>query len=244
MKKVEIIFKEDTHQYFDNITGDEYLSVTKFISQFHEEFPEEEAAEKKAKKLKTTKEEILALWRRINKEATVYGHEVHNMLENYLKNGIEPTSPRWSKLINNFKRIKFSGELLSEYRVYHDEAKICGTMDLGEVFKDKKLVNIYDFKTNARTGIELQYPADNMYKKYMFPPFEEMPDKNFYHYQVQLCLYGYLWERAGYEIGTVKILWIQPETFQIIPIECDYEYMRPKIIKALEMRKNQIGLYN
>lgn len=241
MKKLKIKFIEESHKYYDEDTGKELISVTTLLHKYCNEFPEDEAATKYAAKRNLNKEDVIKQWREYNKQSTEYGSMVHLTLENYLKENKLPDTLKEKKLIENFDKLNLvtsdKEELLSEYRVYHPEALICGTMDLGILNKEDKIIKIRDFKTNRR-GIDFVSEKNPMYYKYMKPPLEHYHDSNYYHYQLQMSIYGYFWELRGYTVGDMQILWINPDTYQIVPI--GIEYVKNDVEKLVSLRLKEV----
>lgn len=222
--KVNIIFEEKSHQYFDADSGEEYISVTKFLSKF-KSFDKDYWAEYKAKQNNTTKEEILRQWDEIALEATTKGKKYHLALENLIKKG--EFDKNYEKFLNSFIDIGFKGKLISEKLVYHKKTKIAGTSDIIEYFPDEKLINIIDLKTNKKIDYQ------NEYKQKMIH-LTHLDDCNYNVYTLQLTLYAYFCEEMGLKVGNLKLLWVNPKTelIEIIPVE----YRREDVKKMFEYR--------
>lgn len=212
-KKINIQFEEEAHIYYDKDTKIEFTSVTTFLSEFKNKFDEEYWSKKKAKERGVSQEEVLAEWAEISRVACEYGTNVHNALEQYVLTGEETCE--YPNLIDNFKELRkeYKHRLLPEKVMYDGDVLLAGTMDLGEVDVDNKRIWVRDYKTN-RKGIE-----KNSFGKYMQYPCNKLPDASFYHYALQLSVYGYMWEKHGYSVEGTEILYIHPETyeFEIIP---------------------------
>lgn len=79
-----LYFDEGPHKYTDTL-GNEYLSVTTLIGNYHEKFDKKYWARIKAKEQGKTERQIIAEWDRINKEATTRGTAKHNAIEDAIK---------------------------------------------------------------------------------------------------------------------------------------------------------------
>lgn len=214
MNKIEcpVIFEPITHTYTLKSTGDKLISGTTFINLFHEKFdPTGEITEKYAKKVKKTVEEVKKMWQAENKKSTDYGTAVHNTLEDFINTG-EITNKEYAWVVEEFKKVSFYGNLVSEKMVYNEELLLCGTVDLFDVYTNKKGVlcaRLLDFKTNKKLerysyfGNKMNYCCSHL------------DDVNFNHYTLQLSFYAYLAELKGLQIDELVILYINPKTLKM-----------------------------
>jgi hypothetical protein len=142
-------------------------------------------------------------WEKEGKTARDKGTRVHSMLE---RSTSEMQSldqrdgliliPQRSRDILEAQDFRGSG-VFTELMVYNDEYRIAGTVD--KVQKVERMVFITDYKTSK------EITSDAFRDEKMLPPFETVPNANFYHYGFQLSLYGWMLERAGYKIGALNI---------------------------------------
>lgn len=144
-----ITFEPVEHKY-TNQHGDEYISVTTLIGK---EMPfDSKAIAEKVSKIGSsryhnmTTERILELWDASAEHGTV----VHDMVEQYIKDDIVPSDPSLVPLLDQFKKLNFRGELLSEVLLWSDEHRIAGLADILEVFDDH--IYLWDIKTSNRIG--------------------------------------------------------------------------------------------
>ena len=79
-----LYFEEENHRYTDNC-GNEYLSVTTLIGDYHEKFDAKYWARRKAKEQGKTEKQILREWDRIKNEACERGTNKHNGIEDAIK---------------------------------------------------------------------------------------------------------------------------------------------------------------
>ena len=121
---MSIIFKEETHQYFNTETGREYLSGTKFIHLFEPPFDKDTISKRVALKEGKTQQEVLDEWAAISKQACDYGTATHLLMENYIKFGEE--SPENEILYKTFKKCvgkdyNFAETIHSEKLLWNDD---------------------------------------------------------------------------------------------------------------------------
>ena len=211
--KPEVIFKEDTHQYF-SLQNEEYISCTTLIKKFEQPFLAEKFASIIASKEKTTKEIILERWEHNAKKSTDYGTELHKCIEGYIKN--ENKYYINSKLCeiakNGYKKIiEYIGKegLESEKLLWNHEYKIAGQSDIVQFTNgfDKKynkipIINIGDIKTNNKIDYFSPY---NDYLKY---PLNHLMQCNFNIYALQLSLYAFMLNKLypEFKIGTLFLM--------------------------------------
>ena len=82
---MSIIFKEDTHQYFNTENGREYLSGTKFLHLFEPEFDSYNISLRVASKEGRTQQEVLDEWKETSRIACETGTKIHAIMENFIK---------------------------------------------------------------------------------------------------------------------------------------------------------------
>ena len=79
-----LYFDEGPHKYTDSL-GNEYLSVTTLIGNYHEKFDKKYWARFKAKEQGKTEKQIIREWDRIKDEACERGTNKHNGIEDAIK---------------------------------------------------------------------------------------------------------------------------------------------------------------
>lgn len=142
-----ITFKPESHTYWDE-NGNEYTSVTTLLSK---EFPfDKEAIAEKVSGISSSryhgmsKERILRMWN----DSSEHGNDVHEAVENYIKEKKMPSNPHIKPLVEQFSKLKFKGDLLSEILVWDEKYKLAGTADILECFDD--CIYLFDIKTSNR----------------------------------------------------------------------------------------------
>lgn len=211
-----MIFYEDTHKYVDNDI--EYTPVTYLLKTFQQWVDWDKEAEKKAKKLGISKEELKQQWKDKADKAAAKGTAFHKVMEDkYLKSDsilVSDTSCSVSYTPTNMG-VKEDKEMkLKDNTVYTEKLiwsriyKVCGTADLVEVVNGK--IHVKDYKTNEKLDKESwKHPVLGS-KKLKFP-VSSLDDCSFNIYQLQLNVYMYMLLQANrnLEMGTMEILHIK-----------------------------------
>lgn len=126
--------------------------------------------------------------------------------------------------LNRLSGKKITDGLCTEMLLYDDELEIAGQADWvllkdGEVF-------IKDYKTSKE--IKMKPFGEEV----LLHPLESFPNCNFYIYSIQLSLYAFILERAGYKISRLTIEHIDRSTFETIATY-PTKYHREAVIKLL-----------
>ena len=103
----------------------------------------------------------------------------------------------------------------TEMRVYDDQIKIAGSIDM--IYKNNDgTFSIYDWKRSK--GIETK----NIYKKFSTTKcIKHLPDLNFYHYSLQLNLYKYILEKNyDFKIKDLFLVQLHPNFENYNLIQC------------------------
>lgn len=176
-----------------------------------------------------TKEEIMKTWSQTN----VAGTKLHYDIECFY-NEMEITneSVEW-KYFENFQE-KYGSALIpyrTEWKIFDDELKLSGTIDMVFQNKDGDL-EMYDWKRSGKI-------ERNSYGKFAKTEcISEIPDCNIYKYGLQLNTYKYILEKNyGKKIKNMYLVFLHPDfkKFRRIPID-EFDCMDD----LMEYRKTQI----
>ena len=184
-----IIFKEDTHQYFNTETGREYLSGTKFIHLFEPPFDKDGISKRVALKRGITQKEVLDEWAAISKEACESGTATHLLMENFIK--FNEVDENHKILYETFKKCvgpdyDKAEAIHSERLLWIDDFEIAGTADL-IIDHPNNEFSIGDFKTNKK--IEFYSGFGNR----LLEPVDHLSQCQHNMYALQLSLYAYMY---------------------------------------------------
>ena len=228
-----VVLNKDIHEYKLLTQPDMvFTSVTTYVEHFFEGFDSQKIATKLInnypKYAGYTVESLIAEW----DSAADYGTTVHDEIENWIKNGIEPVEQKaknGKNWLENYQ-LKSNIDILSEIIVYSTELKIAGTVDI--IAKDNATgwYELIDWKTSKK--IET---VSYGYKMGTHDVTKNVMDCNFYHYALQLSLYSYLLEEYyGIMIHNQLIAHIQDEGVNAIVAP----YMKDEIVAMLAARKD------
>jgi hypothetical protein len=190
---MSIIFKEDTHQYFNTDNGREYLSGTKFLHLFEPEFDKYNISKRVAEKEGRSQQSVLDEWAATSKLACETGTKIHAIMENYIK--FSDYKDEYKVLYDTFnncvgKDYKYAEAIHSERLLWSHEFEIAGTADLLIDHKNNEF-SIGDFKTNKK--IEFYSSFGNR----MLGPVNHLSQCQHNLYALQLSLYAYMYSKIS-----------------------------------------------
>ena len=241
-----IKFIDETHQYFNIETGEEYLSTSKFLSNYFSKFNADEIAyklittnsryKKKYKGLAVEKavETLKGEWG----ERTRIGNEVHEILENHSL-GIGEEN-EYTRMLDNLELEKRypDYEIVPEMILFSDKYKIAGQADLLFMNHQTEMFKISDYKT-CEKGIQKRSYKDER----MLSPLEHLPDSNYYRYSLQLTVYAQMFiEETGYRCEGLDILWVDTNDLVIreYPVGSHWGDVAQILSERLEALKKKI----
>ena len=216
MDNSPIKFLEDTHQYINIETNEEYCSVSKLLGRYKEKFDAENISKWVAKKRGVSQEEILKEWEDNKNFACDRGTDFHAALENYVKYG--EVDPLYKRIIEKF-------QLKVEKYI----------PNISEVYSEKLLYN-HDFKTNKK----FRFGSD--YGKWMKTPLNHLSECEFNTYALQLGIYGFMNEiLTKKKCKGLLIFWLDMNTgnWEVIPTN----FMKHEIILMLNHYKKNINTH-
>jgi ATP-dependent exoDNAse (exonuclease V) beta subunit len=172
-----------------------------------------------------TKEEILKQWDDSAKESQQQGTKLHADIETFYKGGeVINTSTEYRYFQQFVKDVPLQPYQL-EWRIYNEDHKIVGTLDMVARNADGTL-DLYDWKRSKH--IE----TVNHYNK--MSPLLQIPDTNYWHYILQLNLYKFILETNYNEtIRDMYIVCFHPNNLQYV------KYKLP-VISLSEVLKQRI----
>lgn len=206
-------FNPEDHTYF--IGSKKLIGVTTYISQFKNKFDTDTKAEKYANENGLKKDDVIKMWKDKGDLSCVNGTLVHDVFEKYICNnrivitGKTDKEKVAVKFINEFFLTRRLTPVDAEIVVYDESMGIASMIDCIAKSESGKYF-ILDWKTNEEI-------KTNGYGKRMLPPYNKMPDANYYHYSLQLALYQKMYKE--HEITGTYIVHIDTNSFNIIKPE-------------------------
>ncbi|MDY6153261.1 MAG: AAA family ATPase [Terrisporobacter sp.] len=244
-------FFENGHYYTykDKKVG---VSVTKYISQFENEFDSNTLSQKVADKNGISQFEVLNEWKRKGEYSCLKGTAIHEWLQdNYANREYKfdlsqlEEYPEYYKIedIEHLKKmaIDFINDYKNRYILIGDEI-LCGIPDfdiasaIDLLFYDtvNNEVVLADIKTNTDLKGWKSTPS---YVKKMLQPLENIKDITFEHYKIQLSIYRYFLEEYAHipisDNMFIVYLSEKEESYNIIQIP----YLKNEVEKILKLRR-------
>ena len=220
-------FEPESHIY--TYENKELLSVSNLIKLYSTPFDVDGTiTARKAAENGITVEEQRALWDKIGDDSRTRGTAFHADAEHYIKTKKILNTPN-KKLVKQFSKLKFKGALYSETRLFNLNYGIAGTTDLIEVLPDNS-ISLLDFKTTqAKKMSRFSYGRKMLY------PLNRIWDSTLDKFEIQVSLYSYMLEEAGWWIQDLNVLHIDIEKQAIKLFHLTYR--RNDIINMLEHYK-------
>ena len=138
-----------------------------------------------------------------------HGSKVHDEIELFLKEGVEPSEPKARTALQWLKKycMKSDIEIIPEVIVYSTELRIAGTLDILAYDKKEDVYEIIDWKTSKKIEI-VSYGG----KMGIHHITADLMDCNHNHYAMQLSFYRYLLEEFyGIKVRNQMIAHLQNE---------------------------------
>jgi ATP-dependent exoDNAse (exonuclease V) beta subunit len=207
---IKFEFDPVAHRY--TYEGEPFISVTRFIQQFHKPFEQDYWSKKKAEQAGVPQDWILAEWKKLNDYANEVGTDTHQWIEDYFNKIWKPLPSNLDVIhrINKFNKIYAKQlhklePLKFEVRVFSPKWKIAGMIDSLFVYRGK--IYILDWKTN-KDFTDDNHPKGT-YEK-LLAPFQDHFKNHLNEYSIQLSLYSLILEEWGFQVGGAYIVHIGP----------------------------------
>jgi ATP-dependent exoDNAse (exonuclease V) beta subunit len=207
---IKFEFDPVAHRY--TYEGEPFISVTRFIQQFHKPFEQDYWSKKKAEQAGVPQDWILAEWKKLNDHANEVGTDTHQWIEDYFNQIWKPLPNNLDVIhrINKFNKIYAKQlhklePLKFEVRVFSPKWKIAGMIDSLFVYRGK--IYILDWKTN-KDFTDDNHPKGT-YEK-LLAPFQDHFKNHLNEYSIQLSLYSLILEEWGFQVGGAYIVHIGP----------------------------------
>jgi hypothetical protein len=147
------------HKYTDD-KGQVYISVTTLIQ---DDFDAEKIAARVIKSPRSKyygmeKQAVLDMWA----QSAPLGTLVHEAVEDYILHKKVTTNPEITPLVNQFAKLNFKGQLLTETVLHDEEYRLAGTADILEWFDD--CLWLFDIKTSVPKPNGIDMAPDKIHK--------------------------------------------------------------------------------
>lgn len=205
-----IVFDEASQVNVDIHTGEIHESVTQYVKRHTNSFDADFHAGNYAIKHGMEKQAVLDMWKEKGRLAAIDGTRTHKILETYAINGyvniVEPCLSVGGVVafINEQYETKNYIPVKTEFRL--KVGCLSGICDV-LVMNQKREYFLLDYKTNTEISTK-------GYGKMMKPPYQYLPDANYYHYSLQLSLYQRMC--TEYKIKACYIIHLKEKSYKII----------------------------
>ncbi len=208
----DLAFKFDPSKHRYTYNGESFISVTQFISLFHQKFDSDYWSKYKSEESGKSQEEILKEWKDLNDRANYIGTSTHNWIEGYFNRVYQelPVDIDVIDRINKFNiaYVKYLYKLTPikfEQRIFSKKWKIAGMIDSLFLYKDK--VIMIDWKTNKL------FTDDDHYKgkfEKLLSPLDTFYKNHYNEYSIQVSLYRLILKEIGIDVKACYLLHIGP----------------------------------
>lgn len=216
--KCPISFDSVDHIYRLKDTGEILTSVSKVLSSFCEPFDSYGVSAAMAKGNKAEQKKILKEWEKSKNDSIDHGNNIHEALEYYGNYGTHPVSAfeDLGKQVANIIGPYYKS--FQELIVWHIGSMIAGTADrpVLRTRGSKAMLDVYDYKTNLKKGIEYNSSYFNKsgeykhLKKFFYDPVSHLEDCNYNKYALQLSIYAYMISVLfGVVVGQLGIIFVE-----------------------------------
>ncbi len=229
-------FFEEGHKYINEVTGEQYISVTTLLHQFEPKKDWLEIATKYAKKNGETPDYWIAEWKKINEEACVKGTNYH--LEKQAEDLSKDLHNVRGKMIPLGIDAKFTENLYelpdgvyTELLIWNNFLGIAGQSDkvIIETVNGIRYVDIIDYKTNKEIK-DYNYLDKNGRKvinESLIYPLNKYCNSNYWIYQLQLNLYGWLLEQFGFTLRGGEFIHVTDnnKSYELLNLQSDIDQL-------------------
>lgn len=224
---MSVKFHAADHKYesIDIFEGIEWLSVSRLVAKFHEEFLPRPAAEKASRNRKSKwygmdVQEIMDRWDSEGTRSTTLGTWYHDKQEtkilsnstyHYQGHELPVFHPQIVDGVKIAPNQKLAEGIYPEHFVYLKSIGVCGQSDKVKIINNH--IKIHDYKSNKELKVEGYRNWEGITKK-MLPPLAHLDDANLIHYALQLSTYAYIiWKHnPSFIVDNPVIEWV---TFEI-----------------------------
>lgn len=230
-----IVFREKDHSYFNEETGEQFISVTTLLKKYEPAKDWSVIATAYAKKNGGTKEHWLKVWEDKKNDAAEKGTEYHSSREDQFE-AMQKAGEKvfMNRLVDGIKRSTPLKDLQegihSELILYSEEYGVAGQGDVCKILP-KKFVKINDFKTSAKIEFESFYNYKTGHE-FMLYPLDHLHNCNGVKFELQTSSYMYFLEMVGFKYKELTVEMVK-ENNKIYKLR----YLRDEVISMLNHYK-------
>lgn len=236
-----IEFDEERHEYFHG--GQRLKSVTTLVEECFPKFDAEYWSRRKAPSMGMTPEQLRQKWEDDARRSRDLGTEMHAKIEDYYLGHDAGDDGDAYRLFRMFAAENHLCPYRTEWRIFHEDYAIAGTLDFLERTPDGTF-NIYDWKrskklVDARGNIE----KENRWHSTALPPVAHLSDTSFYHYALQLSMYRFILSRKyGINVSRMRLGVFHPSYSTYYVVDVPYLYNEVEAILNLHLINHKNSL--
>lgn len=216
---------------YKSVDGLVYVSGSQFPDRFYEPLDKVKAVELVLKAYPDsgiTSQQLLDMWKTNGQVSTLFGSSVHAALENFIKYGKvgdlihkegDPNkalnkNPFFTKLVKDYvEKFGVDGMLSEEFIA--DDSGHCGRVDYIKIVdKEKKIIRIGDFKTDADLFEKKYQKTDSPFKKKILNAKGKEDATLLTYHRFQMSYYAYILAQFGYTTEGIDLDWLNPNTLE------------------------------
>lgn len=149
------------------------------------------------------KAEIAKSWTANGKDKSAFGTGIHRAIELWLNDQPSPDPP--SVEFHQFTEWRATHPSWEPYRtewsIFHEDYGVAGQIDSIWVDRDTGLFHMVDWK------VVQEMSEKNDYKEMGYPPMQDFPNTNLYHYILQQNLYKHILEtKYGFSVESMRLV--------------------------------------
>lgn len=218
-----LIFDEIEHIY--TYQGCQFKSVTTLVEEQFPRFDSVTAAARVAMRQGWDPADVLEEWNRIAGQARNLGTRMHDLIErHYLGELIDDDTDAF-RLFRRFALDRHLYPYRSEWRIYHEDYRVAGTLDFLELTPDGTY-NIWDWKRSHKLIDDHgNVIRDSRFGSRGLGRMRHLPDVSFWHYALQVSIYRFiLKEKYGIEVRGMHLGVFHPDYDRPYVIDLPYLY--------------------
>lgn len=233
VRDCRLSFDAESHRYMCD--GREFTSVTNFVEQYFVPFDAEKWAPRVAVREGVSVEEILDRWEREGQRARDLGTRMHDKIERYYLGDDDGDDTDAFRLFREFARHNTLYPYRTEWRIFHEDHDIAGTLDFLERRPDGTFV-LWDWKRSAKlVDGQGRLVCASRFGQMGLEPLHAVQDVAYWHYALQLSVYRFvLEERYGIGVSRMRLGVFHPDYDKAWVV--DVPYMRDHVVAMLRHR--------
>lgn len=154
--------------------------------------------------VKKRKKFYITLWEKEKNDSCALGSVIHLELEDAAFNFQQIQHKKVNYTVSQEDILSLqdfnTNGVYPELLIYNDEFGIAGQAD--KVFKEGIYVDIHDYKTCK------EITKEPFMDETLLAPFTDIPNANYWIYEIQLSMYGWMLEQLGYKVRNLYMHWI------------------------------------